>query len=209
MMMLGYSLAAARRLSRPKSVSCHLSCHNGGIVAGFSLWLIGKHQLNLGRIWPDHGRISYSLLLSTVPVLLYLSSVSIKNTQAAAFSSLQAVYNMINGTLTLVRGDDQDVGMAVVNTDGTPYILSGCSLTFTARRDLYTSPVILQKVVTGHLAPESGLSQLSFVSADTANINDQKHFFDIKLLSAVNRTSTLMDGWFYVKPSTSPCSLTD
>lgn len=113
---------------------------------------------------------------------------------------------MIQGNLTVARGDDLDVGLRVVNTDQSPYILSGCLLTFTARRDLYTSPVILQKVISNHLAPESGLSTLTFVPADTININDQKHFFDIKLTATGGKLSTLMDGWFMVLPSTSSCS---
>ena len=112
---------------------------------------------------------------------------------------------MLNGTLTLVRGDDQDVGVTITNTDGTPYILSGCGLTFTARRDLYNTPIILQNTVTGHLVPESGLSQFTFTSATTSNINEQKHYFDIKLTSTGGRITTLMDGFLYVVPSSSYC----
>lgn len=114
---------------------------------------------------------------------------------------------MQNGVLTLVRGDDVDVGITVQNTDGTPYILSGASLTFAARtNNFYDSPIILSKVVTGHLAPESGLSTFTFTSGDTLGINDQKHYFDIKLYSAAAKTSTLMNGTLYVVPANYSCS---
>ena len=114
---------------------------------------------------------------------------------------------MQNGVLTLVRGDDVDVGVTVQNTDGTPYILSGASLTFSARSNsFYDSTVVLTKVVTGHLAPESGLSAFTFTSGDTLNINDQKHYFDIKLFSSANKTSTLMNGALYVVPANYSCS---
>ncbi len=113
---------------------------------------------------------------------------------------------MLNGTLTLVRGDDQDVGVVVSNSDGSAYILSGATLIFSARRSLlYDSQIILEKVITGHLAPESGLSVISFASADTININDQKHYMDLKLFSASSSTTTLMNGILLVVPGSSYC----
>ncbi len=111
-------------------------------------------------------------------------------------------FPMLNGTLTLVRGDDQDVGITLTNPDGTPYNLSGCALLFTARQTVWSSPIMFQKNTTDHLAPESGLSQISFVTADTAHINDTKHFFDLKLITAITGITTLVSGPFYVVPST-------
>lgn len=114
---------------------------------------------------------------------------------------------MQNGTLTLVRGDDTTVGVTVTNTDGTIYVLSGCSLVFTARHDTrYASQVILSKTVTGHLAPESGVSTLVFVSGDTININDLPHYFDIKLFTSAPTITTLMNGLLFVIPSATASS---
>lgn len=108
---------------------------------------------------------------------------------------------MLNGTLTLVRGDDQDVGVTVTNSDGSAYNLSGCALIFTARQTNWSSPVILQKTTTGHIAAESGLSQISFASGDTIGINDLQHYYDIKLRSAVPTITTLINGPFYIVPT--------
>lgn len=114
---------------------------------------------------------------------------------------------MQNGVLTLVRGDDVDVGVTILNTDGSPYILSGATLQFSANQNnFYNSPVILNKTVTGHLAPESGISSFPFTSGDTINMDDQKHFFNIKLYSSAGRTSTLMAGTLYVVPANYSCS---
>ncbi len=113
---------------------------------------------------------------------------------------------MLNGTLTLVRGDDQNVGITVSNPDGSPYILSGATLVFAARRSfLWDSQIVLSKTVTGHLAPESGLSYIPFVSSDTININDQPHYMDLKLISSNSITTTLMNGNLFVVPATSFC----
>lgn len=108
---------------------------------------------------------------------------------------------MLNGTLTLVRGDDQDVGVTITNTDGSAYNLSGCSIQFTARQTNWSSPIILQKTTTGHIAAESGLSRISFASGDTFNINDMQHYYDVKLISSVPTVTTLIGGPFYVVPA--------
>lgn len=113
---------------------------------------------------------------------------------------------MLNGTLTLVRGDDQDVGVTLTNPDGTPYNLSGCALLFTARQNTWSSPVMFQINTTGHIAPESGISQIPFVSSNTINVNDTKHFFDLKLINALTGITTLVSGPLFIVPSnTSDC----
>lgn len=107
---------------------------------------------------------------------------------------------MIRADLSLVRGDDQDVGLSLAQPDGSAYNLSGCAFTFTARQDTYFSAPILTKIVTDHLDPVAGLSQLFFVPADTASLDDLTHYFDIKLTSAAGKISTLCYGDFTVKP---------
>lgn len=103
--------------------------------------------------------------------------------------------------LCLVRGDDQTVGIYVQNPDGTPYNLSGATLTFTARDDYYNAPIILQKVVTSHFGAASGASSINFTSGDTATgFGDKKYFFDIKLLSSLNLVTTLGAGQFSLYP---------
>jgi hypothetical protein len=110
---------------------------------------------------------------------------------------------MQQGTINLVRGDDQTIGVSVFTSSGTPFNLNGYSLIFTARQaQSYISPVLLTEITTGHINPISGLTQLTFASADTKNIDDLQHFFDIKLISsgATGTTTTLMYGNFQVLP---------
>jgi hypothetical protein len=45
------------------------------------------------------------------------------------------------------------------------------------------------------------LSQLTFAAADTSGINDVGRYYDIKLLSALDTTTTLIYGTFSLAPS--------
>lgn len=108
---------------------------------------------------------------------------------------------MQNSTLSLVRGDDQDVGINVNNPDGSYYNLSGCAIIFGLHQDAnYFSNIILQKTVTGHYGAVSGASMISFVSGDTAGLGDCTYFFDVKLISAANKVTTLMAGDLLIYP---------
>lgn len=108
---------------------------------------------------------------------------------------------MINGNLSLCRGDDQDVGINVTNPDGSYYNLSGCTILFNARKDTnYYSPVILSKTVTGHYGAASGASMISFTSGDTFGLDNVPYFFDIKLISANNKVTTLIAGNLIMYP---------
>jgi hypothetical protein len=108
---------------------------------------------------------------------------------------------MQNGSLSLVRGDDVDVGLQINNPDQTAYNLSGCALTFTARQNAFFSTVLLTKTVTQHLSNTGGTSQFSFVPADTLSMDDTTHYFDIKLTSASGKISTLMYGDLTIRPT--------
>ena len=111
---------------------------------------------------------------------------------------------MINGTLTLVRGDDQDVGVTVTNPDSTPYILSGCALTFTAQQSAANATPILS-LGANIYDPENGLAKFTFIPSDTTNIDDQSHAFTIRLSSSGGKITTLMNGCFTVVPGAISC----
>lgn len=106
---------------------------------------------------------------------------------------------MQNATLTLVRGDDQDVGVTVRNPDGSAYNLTDCTLTLTVRQNTYFSPVVLAKSVTQHLDPTNGSSQISFVPAETEGMDESTRYFDIRL-TAGGKVKTLAYGPFLVRP---------
>lgn len=99
-------------------------------------------------------------------------------------------------TLTLVRGDDQDVGLSITDVDGiTPYNLSGSLLTFTARYpNTWSAGIILQKLVTGGASNVSGTATLSFTSGETAPLDQSPYFYDLKLFTTGLKTKTLSYG---------------
>lgn len=107
---------------------------------------------------------------------------------------------MLLATLNLVRGDDQDVGVNVTQPDGTPYNLSGSTLTFTAFKTSWCSQVLFQKYVTGHYGAASGYSCIPFATGDTADLDDSEYYYDIKLVSSGNKTTTLVGGPFSIYP---------
>lgn len=107
---------------------------------------------------------------------------------------------MQKGSLSLVRNDDQDLGITVLNPDQSAYNLSGCALIFTARTPAYFSDPLINKTVTNHLDPVAGLSQFSFVPADTAGLSDKPYFFDIRLISAASKATTLIYGDLTILP---------
>ena len=107
---------------------------------------------------------------------------------------------MRSGTLTLVRGDNQTLGVTVTQPDGTVYNLSGASLIFTAKDPVRFSEQIIYKSGSSHLAPESGISQITFDPADTDGLGKQKYYFDIKLLSSLNTVTTLVYGNLLILP---------
>lgn len=102
--------------------------------------------------------------------------------------------------LSLIRGDDQDVGINVTNPDGSPYNLSGTVLTFSARQNTYNSTLLLQKLLSGGAANATGLTTLSFVPSDTSGLGDSLYYFDIKLLTTGLKTTTLTYGQLSLYP---------
>ncbi len=105
-------------------------------------------------------------------------------------------------TLTLVRGDDQNLAVTVQNPDGTPYDLTDCTLTFTARVGTYFGEIVptYPIVTTVHADPTAGLSQIAFTPENTINMGSDPYFFDIKLTSAADLISTLDYGALLIVP---------
>jgi hypothetical protein len=111
---------------------------------------------------------------------------------------------MQNGNLTLVRGDDQVVGITVTTPSGTLYNLSGCTHVFQAMQNenYFSNPWLTETTgPSGHLVSVSGLSQLVFAAADTSGLDDLNHYYSIKLYSALGTTTTLLYGTFNLIPS--------
>jgi len=72
--------------------------------------------------------------------------------------------------IQVYRGDTLRINLSFTNSDGTPYILSGCTLYYTVKRNYSDSDAdaIISKTVTGFDAPESGLAAIDLTSTDTS-----------------------------------------
>lgn len=109
---------------------------------------------------------------------------------------------MQNLNICLARGDDTTIGVTVQNYDGSPYNLSGASLTFTSRTNLtYSSNPAISIVTTGHAIPQSGISQFYFSGGATAGMGDVPVFYDIKLFNPSGTTTTLSYGTLSIIPT--------
>ena len=107
---------------------------------------------------------------------------------------------MVSGTLSLVRGDDTDIGVTVYQSDGvTAYDLTSCAITLTVRQNTYFSQVVL--TVVGTLVDAvNGIAKFTLVPADTDNFADTPYYFDVKLLDAAAKTTTLISGTLTMQP---------
>jgi hypothetical protein len=108
---------------------------------------------------------------------------------------------MTEGTLSLARGDDQNVGLTINNPDGSPYNISGCAVIFTARESSYFSPILFTKSGTDHIDNSLGQTQIVFVPSDTSELDDTTRYFDIKLQNVSGKISTLIYGKLFILPS--------
>lgn len=107
---------------------------------------------------------------------------------------------MQSGTLNLIRGDDQEVGLQINNPDGTPYNLSGVTWIFTARDSDYFSESVISKSGSNHPSPESGVGEIVFSGAETKTLGLTKYYFDIKLYDTGQKTTTLVAGDMLLYP---------
>lgn len=109
---------------------------------------------------------------------------------------------MQTGTLTLVRGDNQEISVTVLESDGSPYDLAGCSIVLTVRRSDYFSEVIspFPVTTTEHSDPESGVTKITLVPEDTAGMDANPYYFDIKLINAAEKVTTLIAGELRIVP---------
>lgn len=106
---------------------------------------------------------------------------------------------MVSGSISLARSNDTDLTFYVTNPDGTPYNLSGCSLTYDQRRYTYYDPVLLNKPLS-IFGPDSGAALLSFTVGDTSNWDNLPYFYTINLVSEAAKTTTLIYGNVYFLP---------
>lgn len=107
--------------------------------------------------------------------------------------------SIIDDKIYMVRGDDEEIEVAVQNGDGTPYVVQpGDVFTLTVRENPSgESPVLLQ---TSSLP---GSSRIIIRHADTSELNYGAYSADIQLLMADGKRKTI---WPALKASASRLS---
>lgn len=69
--------------------------------------------------------------------------------------------------LYVARGESKIVELSFSNSDGSVFNLSGSRILFQSKANFNDSAYLIQKEITGHYAPESGLSRLYLTTGDT------------------------------------------
>ena len=99
--------------------------------------------------------------------------------------------------LSLTRGDSGSWTITFKHQDGTPYNITGWTITFTLKTsfDLPDVYKTFQKIIISHTDPTNGISLLSLLPSDTALLSSRIYDYDIVVNTGVD-TYTLLKGKF-------------
>lgn len=116
--------------------------------------------------------------------------------------------------LSVRRGDDQRLDLAIVDATGAPFDLTGAFLWLTAKRNRSDadSDAVLRKTsddgITVDGDPTLGLAAIQLDAADTADFPAYAHSypFDVQLLDGAGQTTTVVDGILTITPDVTRAS---
>ena len=99
---------------------------------------------------------------------------------------------------TMTRGDTSSYTLTFKNASGTAYDITGWAVFFTLKTsiDKPDSEAALQKIITEHTTPLSGISILTLEPADTVNLEARVYDYDIQVKTAAGAVYTLLKGKF-------------
>jgi len=69
--------------------------------------------------------------------------------------------------LYVARGESKIVELAFTNSDGSVFNLSGTTIIFQSKANFNDPAYLIEKTITGHYIPESGLSRMYLTTGDT------------------------------------------
>lgn len=89
---------------------------------------------------------------------------------------------MTDTRLTIIRGDDVNLGVTLKDGEGEVIDITGYTVYFTAKKKLSDpdSDAIIAKEVTDHEDPENGVTNIALSSTET-DIEDDIYYWDIQL----------------------------
>lgn len=107
----------------------------------------------------------------------------------------------MNTSLKIFRGDDITINVRVKDSAGDAVDITGYTFWFTAKSqesDIDANAEI-QKEVTSHTTPASGLTAITLSNSDTDLDTDKEYFYDIQMKDTGGSVTTLVKGRMLIK----------
>ena len=101
--------------------------------------------------------------------------------------------------LTIDQGTNFETSVDLTNDDGTPINVASSVFTSQIRKSYYSTNSTANIVATITDAA-NGNVKLSISAANTANIKPGRYLYDVKMLSAANVTTRILEGIITVTP---------
>lgn len=105
--------------------------------------------------------------------------------------------------LEIYRGDSKDINLTFTNTDGTPFVLSGYSLAFTAKSSYSATGSAITVCQTGYVSAVSGMMSIHLTTGQT-NINPGDYYAQFALFDSISGKSTYNTDGLRILPSLNP-----
>jgi hypothetical protein len=111
----------------------------------------------------------------------------------------------VSENLSMIRGDDETLSMALVDGDGEPFDLTDCTLYFTVG-DHFTKTSELDGGITVDPDPTTGLASIAIAAADTDDFPDTRYAtpYAVRVVRADDTIKTPIRGLFIVIPVPEP-----
>ena len=101
--------------------------------------------------------------------------------------------------LTVDQGSTFENSLDLLNDDGTPYNLTGCSLSSQIRKSYYSSNATANLTIS-IVSAVNGNANITLNSATTTNITAGRYLYDVKLTDANNNVTRIVEGILTITP---------
>lgn len=93
------------------------------------------------------------------------------------------MFQIINNTIRITRGDSGEIDLTIYDVDGSEYELKdGDEVLFTVKENVYSA---------NHLFQKSG-TKISVLPEDTQNLSYRKYVYDVQLTTATGTVDTII-----------------
>ncbi len=93
------------------------------------------------------------------------------------------MFQIVNNTIKITRGDSGEIDIAIYDTDGSKYELKdGDEVLFTVKEGTYSPNALIQKTGT----------KISILPEDTKSLSYRKYVFDVQLTTATGTVDTII-----------------